>query len=59
MHWLFLLIGFAIVVMSFLTTNTAVMVLCWRAAGSPEYPVSLASMRPSAQIMKLPASGCA
>ena len=29
MHWLFLLIGFAILVMSFLTTNTAVMVLCW------------------------------
>ena len=27
MHWLFLLIGFAILVMSFLTTNTVVMVL--------------------------------
>ena len=28
MHWLFLLIGFAILVMSFLTTKTAVMVVC-------------------------------
>lgn len=32
MHWLFLLIGFAILVMSFLTTSTAVMVLCWLVA---------------------------
>lgn len=32
MHWLFLLIGFAILVMSFLTTNTVVMVLCWLVA---------------------------
>ena len=32
MHWLFLLIGFAILVMSFLTTNTAVMVVCWLVA---------------------------
>ena len=32
MHWLFLLIGFAILVMSFLTASTAVMVLCWLVA---------------------------
>ena len=32
MHWLFLLIGFAILVMSFLTTSSVLMVLCWLVA---------------------------
>ena len=32
MHWLFLLIGFALLVLSFLTTNSVVMVLCWLVA---------------------------
>lgn len=32
MHWLSLLIGFAVLVMSFLTPNSAVMVLCWLVA---------------------------
>ena len=32
MHWLYLLIGFAILIMSFLTTNSALMVVCWLVA---------------------------
>lgn len=32
MHWLSLLIGFAVLVLSFLTANSLVMVLCWLVA---------------------------
>lgn len=32
MHWLYLLIGFAMMVLSFLTTNSALMVICWLVA---------------------------
>ena len=32
MHWLYLLIGFAILIVSFLTTNSALMVVCWLVA---------------------------
>lgn len=32
MHWLYLLVGLAILVLSFLTTNSSLMVVCWLVA---------------------------